>query len=109
MNILVKMYLDSLGESLELVLGELNAGLGLRNQGDDGNSRVATDDWNVDLGGVQVLGLGNESVRADNVQGGNAEDPVGVVDASLLQNFGGNGHGAVDWVGDDSNLFNSWF
>jgi hypothetical protein len=43
----------------------------------------------------------DEGLGADNVEGGDTEQLLGVEDAGLGEDLGGNGHGAVDGVGDD--------
>ena len=43
----------------------------------------------------------DEFVGADHVQCGHSEDLLGVVDAGLLVDLGGDGDGRVDGVGDD--------
>lgn len=45
--------------------------------------------------------LRDETACADNIEGCNAEETLGVVCAFRLENFGADGHGAVDGVGDD--------
>lgn len=97
------LHLYPLSQGLELVLGEVDRGLALGDEGDDGDSGVSTDDGNIDLGGVQALGLTNEGVGADNVQGGDTEDPVGVVDTSLLEYLRGDGNSAVHLKKENKN------
>lgn len=80
-------HLYPLSKGLELVLGEVHGGLALRDQGNDGHTGVSSDDGNIDLGGVQALSLSNEGIGADNVQGGDSENPVGVVHTSLLEHL----------------------
>lgn len=79
-----------------MVLGEINRGLSLGDQRNDGDTRVSSDDRNIDLGGVKSFSLTNEGVGTDNVQGGNTKYSVGVVDSCLLIDLRGNGHSAVD-------------
>jgi hypothetical protein len=50
---------------------------------------------------VKSLGGGNEGPGAAHIEGGDTEELLGVVHASLLEHLGSNGHGGVDWVGDD--------
>lgn len=52
-------------------------------------------------GWVGADNLGQESRGSEDVQGGDTEQLLWVVDALLLQNFGDNRDGGVDWVGDD--------
>jgi len=53
---------------------------------------------------LYYLCLSDESISTDNVQGGNAKDPVWIVDTSLLQDLRGNGDCAVYRVGDNADL-----
>lgn len=83
--------------------GQLGVG-GLAEQGDDGNARVATNDGDVLIGRVGVLELGDEARGTDNVEGGDTEEALGVVDATGLEDLGDNGDGGVDGVGDDEDV-----
>ena len=49
------MYLNTFGESLELVSRERNARLALRDQRHDGDAGMATNNWAVDGRWVQSL------------------------------------------------------
>jgi hypothetical protein len=71
----------------------------LGEEGNDGSAGVATDDGDVLGGGVVVLDLGDEAGSADNVEGGDTEEALGVVDALGLEDLGGDGDGGVDLVG----------
>jgi hypothetical protein len=57
---------------------------------------VATDNGDVLVGGVVVLQLGDEARGTDNVEGGDTEEALGVVDALGLEDLGGDGDGRVD-------------
>ena len=102
---LVATELDAVHELLEglaTLLDDLLAGGELRQKGDDGRARVATDD-----GDVRVLGLGAGDSRqerrgTDNVEGRDTEEALRVVDAGLLEDLGDDRDGRVDRVGDDS-------
>jgi hypothetical protein len=59
---------------------------------------VAADDGDVLLSWVRALDLGDEAGGADDVEGGDAEQLLGVVDASGLEDLGGDGDGRVDLV-----------
>ena len=52
------VHLNSLGESLEFVGGELDGGRALRDEGHDGDAGVSANHWAVHVGGVQTLLLG---------------------------------------------------
>lgn len=47
-------------------------------------------------GNCYYLKFSNEGVGANDIEGGNTENSVGIVDAGLHENFTGNGDGAVD-------------
>jgi hypothetical protein len=94
---LVTTELDALDVAVELLARQVVAGLG--EEGNDGSAGVATDDGDVLGGGVVVLDLGDEAGSADNVEGGDTEEALGVVDALGLEDLGGDGDGGVDLVG----------
>ena len=52
------VHLNSFGESLEFVGGELNGGRALRDEGHDGDAGVSSNHGAVHVGGVQSLLLG---------------------------------------------------
>ena len=78
----------------ELLALEVVSGLG--EERDDGGARVAADDGDVLVGGVRVADLGDEARGADDVEGGDAEEALGVVDALALEDLGGDGDRGVD-------------
>jgi hypothetical protein len=47
-------------------------------------------------GNRYYLKFSNEGVGANDIEGGNTENSVGIVDSGLHENFTGNGDGAVD-------------
>ena len=99
---LVAAELDALGEGVEFVRGDTDGGLGLAEEGDDGLAGVAADDGDDGVGGVLLAGeLLDEGLGADDVEGGDAEEALGVEDAGALEHLGGDGHRAVYGVGDD--------
>ncbi len=57
---------------------------------------MATNNGDVLTGWVGVLELRNEARGTNDVEGGDTEEALGVVDALGLENFGGNGDGGVD-------------
>ncbi len=57
---------------------------------------MATDDGDVLGGRVGVLQLGDEAGGADDVEGGDTEEALGVVDALGLEDLGGDGNGGVE-------------
>lgn len=71
---------------------------------DDSDTGVATNDGNVLVLGVSALDLGDEAGSANDVEGGDTEELLGVVDALGLEDLLADGDGGVDGVGDDEDL-----
>lgn len=57
---------------------------------------MTTDDGDGLLGGVGALELGDEARSTDDIEGGDTEDALRVVDALGLENLGNDGDGGVD-------------
>lgn len=57
---------------------------------------MAADNGDVLFGWVGVLDFGDEAGGADDIEGGDAEELLRVVDASGLEDFGGDWDGGVD-------------
>lgn len=96
---LVTAELHAVDVLVELLALEVVAGLG--EERDDGGTGVATDDGDVLVGGVGVADLGDEARGADNVEGGDTKEALGVVDALALEHLGGDGDGGVDLSSSD--------
>jgi hypothetical protein len=94
---LVAAELHALDVVVELLALKVVAGL--RQQGNDGGARVAADDGDVLAGGVGALQLRDEARGADDVEGGDTEETLGVVDALGLEDLGADGDGGVDLYG----------
>ncbi len=62
--------------------------VGLREEGDDGDAGVAADDGDVFFRRVGVLDFGDEARRPDDVEGRDAEEASGIVDAFGFEDFG---------------------
>lgn len=101
---LITTKLNALHQVLVLLALHVLAVLHLAQEGDDGDTRVATDDSHLDVLGVGVLDLAQEAGSADNVEGGDAENALLVKDALLLVDLGKDGDGRVDGVGDDEDV-----
>jgi len=94
----------TVGQGIKLVLRNVDGRLGLAPQGNDGLAGVTTNDGDGSLAGVALAGdLSDKGLCADNVEGGDTEQLLGVELASGLEDLGGNGNGAVDGVGNDEN------
>ena len=78
--------------------------LALGEEGDDGDTGVSTNDGDGLISGVGLLDLGDEAGCADDIEGGDTEEALGVVDALLLEDLSNDGDGAVDGVGDDEDV-----
>jgi hypothetical protein len=100
---LVTTELDALDVGVKLLALEVVAGLA--EQRNDGSTAVATDDGDVLVGGVAALQLRDEARGTDDIEGGNTEETLGVVDALGLEDLGGDGNGRVDL--DDDEPLNS--
>ena len=87
-----------------VALGALEGVAGLAEERDDGLAGVAADDGDVLVGRVGALELGDEAGGADDVEGGDTEETLRVVDALALEDLGGDRDGAVDRVGDDQDV-----
>lgn len=101
---LVTTELDSLDQSLVLLALDVLAKGGLAQKGDNGDTRVTTNDGDVDVLGVGILDLTKESGSSDNVEGGNTEETLLVEDTGLLEDLSEDGDGGVDRVGDDEDV-----
>ena len=98
---LIASELDALGQGIELLLGEGDLGGHLGEEGENGDSGVSTDDGDVNLVDVLLLGLGDEGLGTGHIEGGDTKDAGGVKDSVLLEGLGDNGDGGVHGVGDD--------
>ena len=101
---LVTTELDALDESLVLLALDVLAEGGLREEGDDGDTGVATDDGDLDVLRVGLLDLGKEARGTDDVEGGDTEETLLVKDTVLLEDLGEDGDGRVDGVGNDEDV-----
>jgi len=76
----------------------------LREERDDGDTGVTSNNDNVLINWVGLLDLGNESGSADNVKSGNTEESLWVVNSLGLEDLGNDWDGAVDWVGNNEDV-----
>jgi len=70
---------------------------------------VATDDGDVLVGGVGALELGDEAGGADDVEGGDTEETLRVVDTPGLEDLGRDRDGGVDLLASVCCSFTSWY
>lgn len=96
---LVTTELNSVDQFVQL--GTRNVAVtGLRDQWNNGDTGVATDDSDVLVGRVRLLDLGDESGGSDNIESGDTEESLGVVDTLALEDL------TADWdCGVDLFLF----
>lgn len=95
---LITTELDAVDQSIAGLTGDRRVA-GLRKQRNDGDTGVTTDDGNLLGGGVGALDLGDEAGGTDDVEGGDTEETLGVVDAPGLVDLGDDGDGGVDLQG----------
>lgn len=89
-------------EGIQFVSGDVDAGLGLGEEWNDGLARVTANNGNLQVGGVLLTDdLGDEGLGTDDIEGGDTEELLGVELASAFQHLGGDGNGGVDGIGDD--------
>jgi hypothetical protein len=86
--------LDAADVLIESLAGQGVAGL--RKERDDSGAGMSTNNGDVLVGGVGALELGDEAGGADNIEGGDTEEALGVVDALGLEDLGGDWDGGVD-------------
>lgn len=92
---LVTTELDAVDQGIAGLAGDGGVAR-LRQQRNNGDTRVTTDNGDLLGGGVGVLDLGDEARGTDNVQGGDTKQTLGVVDTLGLVDLGDNGDGRVD-------------
>ena len=98
---LVTTELDTVDE---LGVGGEVGVVALAEERDDGHTAVATDDGDVLIDGVGTLELADEAAGADDIEGGDTEEALGVVDTAGLEDLGADGDGRVDGVGNDQDV-----
>jgi hypothetical protein len=99
---LVATELNTVDESIVLVVGDSDGGRDLAEEGHNGLARVSTDNGDGQLLRLGLASdLGHKGLGADNVKSGDTEEALGVEDVLGLENLGRDGHGGVDRVGDD--------
>jgi len=91
---LITTELHTVDVAVELLALEAVARLG--EEGNNGSTRVATDDSDALVGRVGTLELGDEAGSADNIEGGHTEEALRVVDTLGLEHLGSDGNGRVD-------------
>jgi len=99
---LVPSKLHPRRESLQLILRHPDRGLGLAEERDNRLATVSTDDGNAKLSrGCAAGDFGGECRGADDVEGGDAKEFLGVEYFLGFEDFGNDGDSAVYGVGDD--------
>lgn len=100
---LVTTELDTVNKGIKSLTRDIGV-TGLGDQGNNGVTRVATDNGDGLLSRVGSLNLRDESGGSDDIKSGDTKDLLGVVDTLGLKDLGNNGDSGVDGVGDDENL-----
>lgn len=81
-------------QSVKLVFWNVDLGLGLAKEGDDGLSRVSTNDRDDGLRWVfSARDILYESLRADHIECRHTEEALGVEDTGLFHDLGSNWDG----------------
>ena len=91
---LVTTELDTLNVGVTLGTFEVVTSLG--EERNDSRTGVTTNDCDVLGGRVSALDLRDEARRADNIEGGDTEEALGVVDTLRLEDLSSDGNGRVD-------------
>lgn len=91
---LVTTELDAL--DVLVALGALEGVAGLGEQRDNGGARVTSDNGDGLVGWVGALELRDEARGTDNIEGGDTEQSLWVINVLVLENFGGDWDGGVD-------------
>lgn len=99
---LITTELDAVYKGVVLVVWDGDRGGDLAEEGNNGLAGVAADDGDGKLLGVGLAGdLGDKGLGANDVEGGDTEQALGVEDTLGLEDLGRDGDGRVDGVGDD--------
>jgi hypothetical protein len=99
---LITTELYTVDKSIHLVSRDVYTWLCLAEERYNGLARVSTNDGDVQVARVLLASdFSYKGLSADDVQGGDTEELLGVEDACLLEDLGGDGNGRVDGVGDD--------
>jgi hypothetical protein len=90
----VTAKLDTVHELVEFLA--LEVGAALAEERNDGDTGVTTDDSDVLVGGVGAFDFADEAAGTNDVESGDTEETLGVVDALGLEDLGGDWNGGVD-------------
>jgi len=111
--------LDPLDESLVLLSRDILPIRTLAKKGDDRNTRMSTNNGDLNISRVDILDLSDETRCSDDIESRNTEDPAHISDLArvnrrvsipllfvkdtlLLEHLGEDRDGRVDGVGDDA-------
>lgn len=92
---LVTTKLDAVHEVVELLAGDVTVA-GLGDERDNGDTGMATNNDDVLIGRIGALDLGDEAGGTDDIEGGDTEEALGIVDALGLVDFTADGNCRVD-------------
>lgn len=68
----------------------------LGDQRNDSDAGMSTDDGDVLVGWIGALDLRDETGRTDNIECGDTEETLGVIDTLALEDLGNDGNGRID-------------
>lgn len=68
----------------------------MREERNDRSAGMATDNGDVLVGGIGALDLRNKAGRTNNIECGDTEETLGVIDALRLEDLGSDRDGGVD-------------
>jgi hypothetical protein len=88
----------------ELGIGGQVGMAALAKERDDGDARMTTNNGDVLILGVAALDLADEAASADDIEGGDTEETLGVVDATGLEDLSDNRDGGINGVRDDEKV-----
>lgn len=92
---LITAELDSVDQGIKLLARDVGVAR-LRDQGHDSDTRVATHNGDVLIHGIGALDLRDEAGGTDDIEGGDTEQTLGVVDTLALEDLGADGDGRVN-------------
>lgn len=96
--------MDSVDQLIQLRASDV-AVAGLRDQWDNGDAGVTTNDGDLLISRVGLLDLGDESGGSDNIESGDTEESLWVVDTLALEDLTADGDCGVDLF----SLVSVWF
>jgi hypothetical protein len=100
----ITAILDPVHKFLPLLALETLTSRDLREERDNGDTAVSTDDRDVVVFRVSACNFGEEAGGANDIKGGHTEESLGVEGAGVLEDLGDDGDSRVDGVRDDEDV-----